>query len=104
MQASLSALAYSFISLLSEAIWLLASGEFFRYIQDGGYGWRKASVANEEIRNTQFDPNCGRLPYLFHAAKHALLAAGTAIRNFVAKNQRTRAGMDDHCRKKSHKT
>ena len=35
------------------ALWLLASGGFFRYNQDGGRG-RKASVASEKIRNTRF--------------------------------------------------
>ena len=55
-------------SLLFEALWLLASGGFFRYNQDGGHRGRKASVASEKIRNTRFGTNRGRLPDFFTQA------------------------------------
>ena len=76
-------------SLLFEALWLLASGGFFRYNQDGGRGC-KASVASEKIRNTRFGTNRGRLPDFFmQPSRRRSLAATTARRYFVAKNQRT---------------
>ena len=78
-------------SLLFEALWLLASGGFFRYNQDGGHRGRKASVASEKIRNTQFGTNRGRLPDFFmQPSRRRSLAGVTARRYFVAKNQRTR--------------
>ena len=76
-------------SLLFEALWLLASGGFFRYNQDGGRGC-KASVASEKIRNTRFGANRGRLPDFFmQPSRRRSLAGVTARRYFVAKNQRT---------------
>ncbi len=77
-------------SLLFEALWLLASGGFFRYNQDGGHRGRKASVASEKIRNTRFGTNRGRLPDFFmQPSRRRSLAGVTARRYFVAKNQRT---------------
>ena len=74
-----------------EALRLLASGEFLRYIHDGGHRGRKASVASEKIRNTRFGTNRGRLPDFFTKPSHRRsLAAVTARRNFVAENQRAR--------------
>ena len=74
-------------SLLFEALWLLASGGFFRYNQDRGH---KASVASEKIRNTRFGTNRGRLPDFFmQPSRRRSLAGVTARRYFVAKNQRT---------------
>ncbi len=78
-------------SLLAEALRLLASGGFLRYIHDGGHRGRKASVASEKIRNTRFDTNRGRLPDFFTKPSHRRsLAAVTARRNFVTKNTRAR--------------
>jgi len=77
-------------SLLFEALWLLASGGFFRYNQDGGHRGRKASVASEKKRNTRFGTNRGRLPDFFMQPSQRRSLDGTnARRYFVAKNQRT---------------
>ena len=76
-------------SLLFEALWLLASGGFFRYNQDGGRG-RNASAASVKIRNTRFGTNRGRLPDFFmQPSRRRSLAGVTGRRYFVAKNQRT---------------
>lgn len=70
-------------------------GNIFDTFQDGGHRGRKASVANEKIRNTRFGTNRGRLPDFFmQPSRRRSLAVGTARRNFVTKNQRTRKPTD----------
>jgi len=57
---------------LSEALRLLASGGFLRYLPTRrAWSGKRRTWQAESGRNTQFGTNCGRLPVVFRAAKHS---------------------------------